>query len=44
MSWENTSLHWCMALLCVNTQKTKSLAFNVQIETRLKYQIRQVNH
>jgi hypothetical protein len=39
MSCENTSLPWCMAVLRGNPQKTPSLTFDVQIETRLKHQI-----
>jgi hypothetical protein len=39
MSCANTSLPWCMAVLGGNPQKTTSLTFDVQIETRLKHQI-----
>jgi hypothetical protein len=44
MSCANTSLPWCMEFLGGNPQKTPSLTFDVQIETRLKHRIHQANH
>ena len=44
MTCENTSLPWCMAILCVGAQKMQSLTLDVQIETGPEIQNWQADH